>query len=170
MKNSYEILDGLALIDIVYHGISFVMKIEKENIYKLEPYSSVRLLHSYKDKNYAVVKFKNEMGIYITLPVHRLITNCPKGMYVDHINHDGLDNRIENLRVVTNSENLKNRKSFQTNNKLKTLNVHYNTHKNRFVVQFSSNSKVIHSKYFKEFLLAKEYAELNRKKYLAISV
>ncbi len=44
-----------------------------------------------------------------TVQLHRfLLGKIPAGMVVDHINGDGLDNRRENLRVVTNSENLRN--------------------------------------------------------------
>lgn len=39
----------------------------------------------------------------------RLIMGDPKGMVVDHINHDPLDNRRENLRVCTQGQNTMNR-------------------------------------------------------------
>ena len=49
-----------------------------------------------------------------TIPLHRVIaeqfiTPNIQGMDVNHINHKRLDNRIENLEVITHSENLKYR-------------------------------------------------------------
>ena len=37
--------------------------------------------------------------------------SIPIGKHIDHINRDPLDNRIENLRTVTRSQNLKNQMS-----------------------------------------------------------
>ncbi len=49
---------------------------------------------------------------YITnskyIKLHRFITNCPKDMEVDHINHNKLDNRKSNLRICTHQQNTMN--------------------------------------------------------------
>ena len=40
--------------------------------------------------------------------MHREITNCPRGLVVDHINHKTLDNQKANLRVCSHSLNTAN--------------------------------------------------------------
>ena len=42
--------------------------------------------------------------------IHRLVMGNPKEMDVDHINGDTLDNRKENLRVCTRSQNSQNKR------------------------------------------------------------
>lgn len=54
-----------------------------------------------KGKSYATAKGIGRM--------HRLIMDAKPGQKVDHINGDSLDNRLCNLRICTNSENLFNR-------------------------------------------------------------
>lgn len=41
--------------------------------------------------------------------LHRFLFGSPKGMQVDHKEHDTLDNRRSNLRVTTNQQNNENR-------------------------------------------------------------
>lgn len=52
------------------------------------------------------VAYKN--GGQFTVSMHRFVMDCPDDMQVDHINHNGLDNRKENLRICTNQENSRN--------------------------------------------------------------
>lgn len=56
--------------------------------------------------------------------LHRFILNAPKGLEVDHINGDGLDNRKENLRICNRKQNGKNRK-LAKNNKTGYHGVYY---------------------------------------------
>lgn len=49
------------------------------------------------------------------LNLGRLLMNPPDGMEVDHINLDPLDNRRSNLRVVTRSMNVANRRMANSN-------------------------------------------------------
>lgn len=66
------------------------------------------------DKEYTRVSWTWE-GKRKTAYLHRIVWELhhgpvPKGMVIDHINGDGLDNRIENLRLATRCQNMYNRK------------------------------------------------------------
>lgn len=40
-----------------------------------------------------------------SVKLHRILLNTPAGLVSDHINNDTLDNRLANLRAVTNRQN-----------------------------------------------------------------
>lgn len=58
---------------------------------------------------YAQRRGKNKEGKLTTIKMHRFIMDCPKGLQVDHINGNTLDNRRENLRITTGENNSRNR-------------------------------------------------------------
>lgn len=71
---------------------------------------------------YAATANMKANGRWETIYMHRVIMGLKRGdkLQVDHINHDGLDNRRANLRTCTNQQNLFNRiKSEKTSNRYK---------------------------------------------------
>lgn len=61
------------------------------------------------DHNY-IVRKGHRQGKLSKIYFHRQLLRLKKGYLVDHINHDGLDNRIENLRVCTSLGNNRNQR------------------------------------------------------------
>jgi len=64
----------------------------------------------YVGHGYAATMDRHKDGSVYLLYMHRRIMEAPERMIVDHINGDPLDNRKENLRFCTHSENMRNRK------------------------------------------------------------
>jgi hypothetical protein len=59
---------------------------------------------------YARRRIRIAKGKRRSIMMHRDILPVPKGMHVDHINHNGLDNRKANLRPATRKQNMWNRR------------------------------------------------------------
>lgn len=75
--------------------------------------------------------------------LHRLIMDCPDDKVVDHINHNPLDNRKENLRICTPQQNNMNR-SNRYNNTSGVKGVHWDKEYNKWRCQITINKKTIH--------------------------
>lgn len=52
--------------------------------------------------------FQKRVGRREVYQLHRFLLNAPVGTYVDHINRNTLDNRRINLRICSNSANIRN--------------------------------------------------------------
>jgi hypothetical protein len=82
------------------------------------------------------------------IKLSRVIMGEPKGMIVDHINHNTLDNREANLRICTRSQNMMNRKT----NKVSSSGykgVYWHDSGNSWAAQISINNKRIYLGLFK---------------------
>ncbi|MED3562284.1 HNH endonuclease [Bacillus xiapuensis] len=99
-----------------------------------------------------------------TIKLHRLIMNPEKDEYIDHINHDTLDNRKQNLRKCSNSENTQNRRT-PKNNTSGVKGVIWKKKNNCWEARITYNGKRIHLGCFKELEEAKKVREEAEIKY-----
>lgn len=117
---------------------------------------------------YAVIKGKDTKTLYACrcfhsggksnqIYLHREVMKNPEGLEVDHINHNGLDNRKENLRICTHQENLFN-KSKQRYGSSKYKGVSFCKYNNKWIARISDNGKYRHiGQYFSEIEAANAY-------------
>ena len=117
------------------------------------------------DKGYIITDVsKHRKSDYGSAKVrlHRLIMACPNGMDVDHANGDKLDNRKENLRICTRSENLCNKEI--TNN---LMGAYYRSEccRKPWFSAITFNGK---QKYLGSFYTAEEAHEMYKKESIRI--
>jgi len=77
---------------------------------------------------------------YKTYLLHKVLIDNKNSM-VDHIDHDGLNNRMNNLKIVNNSINLKNRKGINKNNTSGYRNVTWSKAENLWIIQLQIDGK-----------------------------
>jgi len=72
-----------------------------------------------------------------TIYMHTVILGTPKGMQSDHKNGDGLDNRRENLRICTHTQNLHNQRKQIGPTSSRFKGVSWNNKRRRWAAQIS---------------------------------
>jgi hypothetical protein len=107
--------------------------------------------HTLRDKKGHLSAVRNirleSEGKRTLIYMHRLITLTPKGLCVDHINGNSLDNRRKNLRVCTSPQNSCNQKK-RSNGKVEYKGVSRKNGRDVFVCQIQVGKKKMHIGYF----------------------
>lgn len=113
----------------------------------LEDFWKVKDICWRKDKDgYLIGCLDNKRPIRL----HRYIMDCPDNLVVDHINHDITDNRKNNLRVVTVSQNQMNRRKTNRNTS-GIVGVCWNKEYNKWISKITVGSQKIHLGSFDNF-------------------
>lgn len=127
----------------------------------------------YKGKEGMVAGYVNSSG-YMAIKikgknylVHRIIWLMTYGYFpkeIDHINHNGCDNRLENLREVNNLENSRN-KTRNKNNTSSVMGVYWLKPYNLWQARIRVNGKHISLGCYKDFNEAVKARKEGERKY-----
>lgn len=91
--------------------------------------------HKSRSGYYAARRGADKKFIYM----HRAILECPEGVTADHINGDGLNNKRNNLRIATYSQNNCNRGKIKRRCSSGFLGVYRNKLRNKWIAQIKIN-------------------------------
>lgn len=129
--NDIRIINDIAEIDTYdqYGNVVETFILDSEDVNKLNN-KKWRTVYK-KDKPYLFTGNQKQERIYF----HRLVMNNPE-LQVDHINGNTLDNRKENLRIVSIQENMKNLLK-KKDNKSGIRGVSFNKRKNSWKTDFT---------------------------------
>ena len=122
------------------YGIGYTSKGE-EFWFDLEDYDKIKdYCWTINNNGYAIAHISDTTKKVL---LHRLIMNPPDKMYIDHINHNRIDNRKQNLRIVTIRQNNLNKKKSVYNTSGVT-GVYYKKNNNKWIANISIDGKNKH--------------------------
>lgn len=107
--NKYTIKGKIAYIELTQGQVT---KIDVEDLDRVLQYRWLASYNTTVRKYYVITRINGK-----TTYLHRFLMNAPRGVTVDHIKHDTLDNRKKKLRLVTNQKNCENRNGHYTTSK-----------------------------------------------------
>lgn len=142
--NEYRIEGNIAIIDVYNVKSEKVAEfiIDKEDLQRIK-YLKWRIdIHNR-------IKTGNNTNTKPTIELARMIMNCrDENLVVDHINGNSLDNRKSNLRICTQSENVKNQRLNKYNTS-EFAGVSYDKARLRWTAEIRNDNKRTHLKRWK---------------------
>lgn len=112
MKNKYEIVGDIVKIHIISKRGNYECLIDKNDFVKVSSIKTSWYLLYNKGRIESVVTKIQKYKIRKSIKLHQLIMNNNSNLVIDHINGNVLDNRKENLRLLTVAENNTNLKDW----------------------------------------------------------
>ena len=98
--------------------------------------------HCHRSRNICYA-FRREGGTGRSVGMHRQILEAPKGVWVDHIDGNGLNNRKSNLRLCSATENACNRRPVP-NRHSRYKGVSWHKRQKKWAVRIAKRGKGIH--------------------------
>jgi len=168
-RHKYEI-SGQEVVIIVKRKSGEIVraKIDLDDYEKFKTFPYSFYVQNYSGSYYIYSNhYVNGKRKHISL--HRLILGDPKGLVVDHINGDTLDNRKSNLRAVTQAANTQNRNRAKRNSSSGVRGVYFSKQIKRWVATVDVDRKRIQVGCFKELADAEIAVKEARARYMPFS-
>lgn len=148
MKNKFNIRGEITAVYVSHSDKVFECLIDTKSLEVLHEFDGTfRAIWSKNTKSFYVMGYDRSFTPKKNTMIHRYLTHAPDGLVVDHLNHDTLDNRMINLRIVSQSTNMLN----PDTNKISKKNVRGVTwyeDKKKWRVRIKIEGKVKHLGYF----------------------
>ena len=162
---TYNINNDIVELNITTRSNQLIKSILDLEDFKLIKDYSIYACYDRKMNRFYIQIYKDK----VTTLLHRFIMNLSSKLLVDHINHNTLDNRRMNLRVVTDQENQQNRESCQKNNINKIRNVGFNNSNGKYKVRLKIKGKEIYIVSYTTLAEAEKVAIKARQEYRFLS-
>lgn len=94
------------------YGIGYTSNTNNPFYFDLEDYDKIKdyCWHETED-GYVATRIGNKAHFMM----HRLIVRCDNSVDIDHIHHNGMDNRKNNIRICTRQQNNRNKRKTDKN-------------------------------------------------------
>jgi hypothetical protein len=142
MRNRVEVRGDVTVIFIERKGVTHECLIDTQDLPKVKALGRSWRARWSRESNtfYAVAHDPSARGRGVQM--HRLILDAPESLQVDHIHHNGLDNRRAEMMLATSSQNVFNRRDYKKG-VAKCRGVSWDSHRQRWIVKFNVNKKAI---------------------------